>query len=149
MSLLLDTNVVSELRKPRANPNVTQWAETVGKREAFLSVITIREIEAGVMLVERRDSAQGQLLRAWLEEQVLVEYADRLLDVDLAVARRAAAVHVPNPRPERDALIAATALTHGLAVVTRNASDFEPMGVATVDPWAADPSSAGKHHDRA
>ncbi len=135
MTLLLDTNVVSELRKPRPDHNVGSWAETITKRDAFISVITIREIEAGVLLVERRDADQGRLLRAWLEERVLLEYADRLLDVDLAVARRAAALHVPHPRPERDALIAATALTHGLTVVTRNTSDFAPMGVALLNPW--------------
>ena len=135
MTLLLDTNVVSELRKPRPDPNLAAWAETITKRDAFISVVTIREIEAGVLLVERRDADQGRLLRAWLEERVLLEYADRLLDVDLAVARRAAALHVPDPRPERDALIAATALTHGLTVVTRNAADFAPMGVAILNPW--------------
>ena len=135
MTLLLDTNVVSELRKPRPDPNLAAWAATITKRAAFISVVTIREIEAGVLLVERRDADQGRLLRAWLEERVLLEYADRLLDVDLAVARRAAALHVPDPRPERDALIAATALTHGLTVVTRNTSDFAPMGVAILNPW--------------
>lgn len=135
MTLLLDTNVVSELRKPRPDPNLAAWAETITKRDAFISVVTIREIEAGVLLVERRDADQGRLLRAWLEERVLLECADRLLDVDLAVARRAAALHVPDPRPERDALIAATALTHGLTVVTRNTSDFAPMGVAILNPW--------------
>lgn len=137
MSLLLDTNVVSELRRPKAHHDVVRWAETVAKREAFLSVITIREIEAGVMMIERRDAAQGRLLRAWLEEQVLVEYADRIVDVDLAVARRAAGLHVPDPRPERDGLIAATALTHGLTVVTRYVADFEPMGVKVINPWKA------------
>ncbi len=135
MSLLLDTNVVSELRKATANVNVARWAERLAKRDAFLSVITIRELEAGVLLVERRDPAQGKHLRAWLERQVMADYGDRLLDVDLAVARRAAALHVPDPRPERDALIAATALTHGLTMVTRNTGDFEPLGVTLINPW--------------
>ena len=92
---------------------------------------------AGIILVERRDERQGAVLRSWLEERVLVQYADRLLPVDLAVARRAAALHVPDPRPERDALIAATALVHGLVVVTRNVSDFAPTGVEVLDPWSA------------
>ena len=135
MSLLLDTNVVSELRKPSASPAVVTWANGLQRREAFLSVVTVREIEAGVLLVERRDPRQGALLRSWLEEQILVNYRDRLLPVDLAVARRAAALHVPDPRPERDALITATALVHGLTVATRNVADFEPMGVAVIDPW--------------
>ncbi len=134
MSLLLDTNVVTELRKSSAHVNVARWAERLAKREAFLSVITIRELEAGVLLVERRDPTQGQHLRAWLERQVLADYRDRVLDVDLAVARRAAALHVPDPRPERHALIAATALTHGLTVVTRNTGDFETLGVTLINP---------------
>lgn len=138
MTFLLDTNVVSELRKLGADARVARWAERLDKREAFLSVVTVREIEAGVILVERRDGRQGALLRAWLEEKVLVEYADRLLSVDLPVARRAATLHVPDPRPERDALIAATALVHGLTVATRNVGDFEPMGVGLVNPWQAE-----------
>lgn len=137
MSLLLDTNVVSELRKPAADERVVRWAADLSKREAFLSVITIREIEAGVLLVERRDQRQGALLRGWLEENVLRGYADRILPVDLAVARRAAGLHVPDPRPERDALIAATALERGLTVATRNVADFAPMGVVLVNPWGA------------
>lgn len=135
MSLLLDTNVVSELRKPNADPQVARWAEGMDKRDAFLSVITIRELEAGLLLVERRDPNQGARLRSWFERQVLVDYADRLLDIDLAVARRAASLHVPDPRPERDALLAATALVHGLTVVTRNTRDFEPLGVKVTNPW--------------
>jgi toxin FitB len=135
VSFLLDTNVVSELRKPSADRHVIGWASTLDKRDAFISVVTIREIEAGVLLAERRDIAQGAMLRTWLEEQVLLTYAARILPVDLAVARRAAALHVPDPRPERDALIAATALVSGLTVATRNLADFAPMGVAAVNPW--------------
>lgn len=135
MTFLLDTTVVSELRKARADEHVATWAAGLALRESFLSVITIRELEAGVLLVERRDPRQGAPLRTWLEEQVLHEFADRLLPVDLAIARRAGALHVPNPRPERDALIAATALVHGLTVATRNTTDFTPTGVAVLNPW--------------
>ena len=135
MSYLLDTNVVSELRKRTADAHVARWADGIPKREAFLSVVTIREIEAGVLLVERRDERQGRLLRRWLETDVIAGYAARILPVDLPVARRAAALHVPDPRPERDALIAATALVHGLTVATRNQSDFAPMQVTVVNPW--------------
>ena len=138
MTFLLDTNVVSELRKPGADSRVVAWAGRLPLRDTFLSVITIRELEAGVLLVERRDRRQGRLLRRWLEEQVLGTYGDRLLPVDLAIARRAAALHVPDPRPERDALIAATALVHGLTVATRNVSDFEPTGVSVLNPWETD-----------
>jgi predicted nucleic acid-binding protein len=137
VSFLLDTNVVSELRNVSADARVVAWASALPKREAFVGVVTIREIEAGVMLVERRDAQQGSALRTWFEVNVLLGYADRILPVDLAVARRAAALHVPDPRPERDALIAATALDRGLTVATRNVADFAPMGVAVVNPWAA------------
>jgi len=136
VTFLLDTNVVSELRKRTADPQVVAWASSLQKREAFLSVVTVREIEAGVLLVERRDGEQGARLRAWFEKSVLGGYADRILPVDLTVARIAAQLHVPDPRPERDALIAATALAHGATVVTRNVGDFEPMGVRVLDPWA-------------
>ncbi|MFS3126930.1 type II toxin-antitoxin system VapC family toxin [Nocardioides sp. Bht2] len=135
MAYLLDTNVVSELRKANPDHRVAAWAEEIGRRDAFISVVTIREIEAGVLAVERRDAPQGAPLRGWLEGTVLTRYADRLLPVDLAVARRAATLHVPDPRPERDMLIAATALEHGLIVATRNVSDFEPTGAKIVNPW--------------
>ena len=131
---LLDTNVVSELRKRSANARVTAWASGLAKRNAFMSVVTVREIEAGVLLVARRDRDQGDLLQSWLDD-VLLRYADRILPIDLAVARRAARLHVPDPRPERDALIAATALVHGLTVATRNTADFAPTGVALINPW--------------
>ncbi|MFT3872967.1 MAG: type II toxin-antitoxin system VapC family toxin [Nocardioides sp.] len=137
MSFLLDTNVVSELRRRTADEHVVRWAAAIDRRQAFVSVVTVREIEAGVLLTERRDAHQGALLRSWLDEQILIGYADRLLPVDLTVARRAAALHVSDPRPERDALIAATALVHGLTVATRNVSDFEPTGVPVVNPWEA------------
>ncbi|MFO8151633.1 type II toxin-antitoxin system VapC family toxin [Thioalkalivibrio sp.] len=135
---LLDTNVVSELRKVRAgraHPSVATWAETVDASTLYLSVITIQELEMGVLLAERRDGTQGALLRAWLNAHVLPAFEGRVLPVDTAVALRSAALHVPNPRPVRDALIAATALVHGMPVVTRNTADFEPTGVRTINPW--------------
>lgn len=135
---LLDTNVVSELRRAKtgkANPHVVVWAERVSVASLFLSAVTVLELEMGVLLIERRDPAQGTLLRAWLDERVLPAFAGRILPVDTAVARRCARLHVPDPRSERDALIAATALVHGLTVVTRNVADFAPMGVEILDPW--------------
>jgi predicted nucleic acid-binding protein len=101
----------------------------------FMSVIGVQEIEIGVLLAERRDPPQGRMLRRWLEEHVLHAFADRLLPVDTSVARRSAALHVPNPRPVRDALMAATALVHGLTIVTRNVPDFRGTGVALLNPW--------------
>jgi len=133
---LLDTNVISELRKAsRAHVSVRAWAESAKARSFWLSAITVLELEIGVLRIERRDPAQGALLRQWLEKGVLAQFEERILDVDVAIARRSARLHVPDSRPERDALIAATALTHGLAVVTRDAGDFEPMGVAVINPW--------------
>jgi len=135
---LLDTNVVSELRKAKAGKadrNVAAWAAEVSVASLFLSAITIQELEIGTLLAERRDPAQGAILRAWLERHVLPAFADRILPIDEDVARRSARLHVPDPRPLREALIAATALVHGMTVVTRNVAGFEPTGVAVLDPW--------------
>lgn len=135
---VLDTNVISELRKAkagRADPNVLAWAAGVMPASLFISAITILELEAGVLLMERRDPVQGAALRAWLTTQVLTAFAGRVLPVDVAVAQRCARLHVPDPRAERDALIAATALVHGMTVVTRNVADFEATGVAIINPW--------------
>ena len=101
----------------------------------FLSVITILELEKGVLAVERRDVAQGRMLRIWLDGPVLAAFADRILPIDMTVARRCAPLHVPDPRPERDTLIAATALVHGLTVVTRNEADFNASAVPLLNPW--------------
>lgn len=135
---LLDTNVVSELRKAKAGKadrNVTAWAASVPASGLFLSAISILELETGILLVERRDPAQGAVLRAWVDDHVLPAFAGRVLPVDTVVAQRCARLHVPDPRSDRDALIAATALVHGLTVVTRNVADFAPTGVALLNPW--------------
>ena len=146
MSYLLDTNVVSELRKTRtrrANLNVVAWARGVPTSGMFLSAISVLEIETGVLLAERRDPLQGAALRSWLDLSVLPTFARRILPVDTEVALRCARLHVPETRPDRDALIAATALVHGMTIVTRNVSDFAPTGVAIVDPWAYRDGRAG------
>jgi toxin FitB len=135
---LLDTNVISEIRKARAGKadrHVAHWASSLPVADLFVSVIAIHEIEIGVLLAERRDPPQGRLLRAWLDVHVLRAFADRILPVDTIVARRSAHLHVPRTRPVRDALIAATALVHGMTVVTRNVSDFVPTGVEVLNPW--------------
>ncbi|MCV5261086.1 type II toxin-antitoxin system VapC family toxin, partial [Escherichia coli] len=132
---VLDTNVVSELRKARTgkiDPNVAAWAESMDAADLFVSSITIMELELGILSVERRDAVQGSVLRSWLEQHVLPEFSGRTLPVDTAVALRCARLHVPDKRGERDALIAATALVHGMTVVTRNVADFEPTGVQII-----------------
>lgn len=135
---LLDTNVIAELRKaksPKIDRKVLVWANGVSAAKSFLSVITVLELEKGTLLMERRDSRQGTVLRSWIDTQVLPAFRDRILPVDTAVAQRCARLHVPAPRPDRDALIAATALVYGLRVVTRNVDDFAPTGVEIVNPW--------------
>lgn len=138
---LLDTNLVSELRKVKAgkaNPGVAAWADAVEAGLLFISAVTLHELELGVLLMERRDPGQGALLRQWLDQAVLPAFTGRILPIDDAVARRSAALHVPDPRPFRDGLIAATALVHSLVVVTRNLSDFEATGVRLLNPWRED-----------
>lgn len=133
---LLDTNIVSELRKgTKADSNVLSWARAVSTSSLFLSVITILEIEAGVLQKERKDPSQGAILRSWLDSHVLPSFSDKILNIDVAVALRCAKLHIPNPRSERDALITATALVHGLIVVTRNIKDFKETGVELLNPW--------------
>lgn len=138
MSWLLDTNVVSELRKlgdGEADANVVAWIEAEDAESFFISAITILELERGVLGIQRRDAAQGARLRAWLDTHVRPSFTGRILPVDDAVATRCAHLHVPDRRNEADALIAATALVHGMAVATRNVRDFEGTGVVVVDPW--------------
>ncbi|BCH54768.1 type II toxin-antitoxin system VapC family toxin [Agrobacterium vitis] len=140
MNYLLDTNVVSELRKVgdgKADRNVTEWIGAQDSRTLFISAITILEMERGILSLQRRDAAQGSRLRTWMDGRVRPEFAERILVIDDAVATRCAHLHIPDRRNESDALIAATALVHGLAVVTRNIQDFERTGVVLINPWAA------------
>lgn len=135
---LLDTNVVSELRKVRAgkaNPNVARWADNVDANQLYLSVISVQELEIGVLLVERRDAVQGAMLRTWLNDHVLPAFAGRILPVDTKIALRSAHMHVPDPHPVRDGLIAATALIHGMTIVTRNVDDFIRTDGMVLNPW--------------
>lgn len=135
---VLDTNVVSELRKAKAGKadrKLAVWAASVPADALFISAITILELETGVLLVLRRDAKQGALLRAWLDQHVLPAFSGRVLPADTAVAQRCAALHVPDPRSQRDALIAATAMVHNMTVVTRNVADFVATGAPLLNPW--------------
>jgi len=133
---ILDTNVVSELRKGnKAHENVRTWAQKLPAVSLYLSAISILELEIGILLIERRDRKQGAVLRAWMDRHVLPAFDGRVLAIDTTVVQRCAAFHVPKPKSDRDALIAATAMVHGMTIATRNVSHFQPMGVALVDPW--------------
>jgi predicted nucleic acid-binding protein len=133
---LVDTNVVSELRKlERADRKVWSWATTIPPLQSFLSVMSLQEIELGILRIERKDPSQATQIRRWFIQSLLPSFAGRILPIDEAVALKTASLHVPDPRPERDALIAATALVHGLTVATRNVRDFAPMGVRLINPW--------------
>ena len=133
---LLDTNVISELRtgKPQADARVLAWAASVPLAAQYVSVLTWLEIDIGILRLQRRDAAQAQALRAWLDG-VRALFAERSLPVDDAVVQCCAPLHVPDPAPPHDALIAATALQHSLTLVTRNVRDFVHMGVALFNPW--------------
>lgn len=136
---LLDTNVLSELRKltsKNCHPNVKAWVATRKPSQLFTSVICLFEVERGILQVARKDAAQAKRLRDWHDLHLIPGFDDRILPVTQAIASQCAALHVPDPKPEMDALIAATARVHGLTLVTRNMRDFEPMGVRCVNPWA-------------
>jgi predicted nucleic acid-binding protein len=133
---ILDTNVISELRRAgKAHPSVVQWADARPVTQFFLSVVTILELDLGVHRVMRKDPAQGKVLRHWIDTQILTRFDGRILVNDTAVARQCARLHDPDPRSERDALIAATALVHGMTVVTRNVADFDISGLRVFNPW--------------
>ncbi len=137
-----------EVSADKADLRVTTWAARVPAAALFISVITMLELELGVLLVQRRDAEHGALLRRWLDERALPAFEGRILAVDTAVARRCARLHVPDPRAERGALIAATTLVHGMTLVTRKAADFEPMRVEVLNPWAAQQQAAHRRPAR-
>lgn len=136
---LLDTNVISEMRKygtGRAAPGVIAWSRSVPEQSLYLSSIVVQEIEIGILQLEwRKDRDQARIVRSWLEDSLLPRFADRILPVDIAVARRSAQLHVPDVRQYRDGLIAATALVYGMTLITRNTKDFEGTGLHLLNPW--------------
>jgi predicted nucleic acid-binding protein len=133
---LIDTDVISALRRRHlVEPRVLAWIDATPDIDMFISSVTVLEIEYGALLRRRRDEPQGRLFFDWIRRVILPSFAGRILAFDAEAALRCAALHVPNPRPERDAMIAATALVHGFTVVTRNVRDFAPMGVPLLNPW--------------
>lgn len=133
---LLDTNVISELRRrEKADKNVVKWADAIPLPRFFLSAISIFEIELGTLRIARKDAAQRAVFRSWIDDQILPRFEGRILAVDAVVAKRCAHLHVPDPCAERDAMIAATAIVHGLTIVTRNVADFKNIDVSLLNPW--------------
>jgi predicted nucleic acid-binding protein len=136
--MLLDTNIISELRKVRsgrAAPAVVRWESTVSATELMLSVITIQEIEIGILRLARKDPRQAAVLREWLTQHVLATFRDRILPVTTEVALRCATLLIDDDRSCEDALIAATAFVHNMPIVTRNVDDFADTGVRVINPW--------------
>ena len=139
MSYLIDTNVVSELRKGgRCDPNVTTWFEGVPDDQVFLSVLTIGEIRKGIEHIRRRDPQSARVLDAWLDRLAL-DHASRLLPINQAIAEEWGRLNVPDPLPVIDGLLAATARVHSLTLATRNVRDVEATGVRCVNPFEPQP----------
>ncbi|GAA4173154.1 type II toxin-antitoxin system VapC family toxin [Gryllotalpicola koreensis] len=135
MGYLLDTNVVSALRRPGLNPRAAEWASGIPLGELFISAFTVAEIERGVRRAESSDPAQGEMLRHWFEQGVVPGFAGRVLPFDFAAARVLAGWPVPEGAPMDDALIAAVAAANDLTMATRNLKHVEPLGVPLVNPW--------------
>jgi predicted nucleic acid-binding protein len=148
---ILDTNVLSELRhgKSQPSPAVRAWAALLPQSRFYLSAITVLEHELGVVRLERRTPPQGSALRAWWDA-TLKAFADRILPLDAKAARICATLHVPYPKSYRDSMVAATALAHGFAVVTRNVDDYRAIaGLTLVNPWEHDPDAREPTADEA
>lgn len=135
---LLDTNVLSELRKAgsnKANANVIEWAKDKATSNLFISSISVLEIEMGILQLKRKDPKQAAIYSTWLNDHVLKAFSDRVLPFDTSIALKCAQLHVPNPKSERDAMIAATCIVHGFALVSRNEKDFQHINVELINPW--------------
>lgn len=134
MKYLLDTNVLSDARK-QSHPGLNSWLATQPRDNVAISVVSLLEIERGVLRVERRDPDAGKHLRSWLDNEIPMTFRRSILPIDKSISIQAARLHVPDPMPEMDALIAGTALAHDLTLVTRNVKDFHRSGIQLLDPW--------------
>lgn len=135
---LLDTNILSESRKlgtPKIDPRAARWLAEVDAETTFVSAMTIFELERGIRQMERRDAKQGAALRRWFNDQIMTTYENRTLPLSRAVALICARLHIPDPKSERDAWIAATGIDAGLTLVSRNVADFSGMGVGLINPF--------------
>ena len=135
---LLDTNVISEIRKVnagKANINVAQWTSQTSQSLMYVSVISLMEIEQGILRLERKDTVQACLLKDWFHNIVLPSFDNNVVNIDKNIALTCATLHVPDKQPANDSLIAATALVHDLTLVTRNTKDFEQTGVKLFNPF--------------
>ncbi|MBA3519812.1 MAG: type II toxin-antitoxin system VapC family toxin [Rhizobiales bacterium] len=133
---LLDTDVLSASRRPeKAGQGLETWVANTNPRDMFLSAVSILEIKIGALRLSRRDQRRGAALDEWIRDRVLTKFEGRIIPFDALTALRCAPFHVPNTPPERDAMIAATALQHRFTIVTRNVRDFQRMGVPYLNPW--------------
>lgn len=135
---IVDTNVVSELRKQRkTDPQVLHWFRQQSGDNFYLSVITILEAEQGFLKLQRYDKPQAASLRTWIDHHLLESFSGRILSIDTQTAQYCARMHVPDRKSYGDGVIAATALVHNFTVVTRNMADFESTGAKLLNPWLA------------
>jgi hypothetical protein len=138
--LLLDTNVLSELRKvrgPRVNARFAAWAEAMDPASVRIPAMALYELELGILRMERKDPRQGAALRSWFTYAVLGSFAGRIEPITAEIAREAARLMVPRTRNQPDAFIAATSIVLNMPLVTRNVKHFRPMGVRVINPWEA------------
>lgn len=138
MKYLLDTNVLSEYRKVEkgtANPNFVKWQQHILLNQLYLSSITVMEINIGILRLARKDKKQASILKNWLDNKVLPNFKQQVLSFDLTTAIICSELHIPDPRPERDTMIASTALQHNLILVTRNVKDFNIPNLSILNPF--------------
>ncbi|WP_228777398.1 type II toxin-antitoxin system VapC family toxin [Lonepinella koalarum] len=138
MMFLIDTNVISELRKiplGDANVNVSEWAMRIPEEHIFISVVSIMEIKRGILTLQRRDPTQAKIIQQWFENIIKAQFQSRILPINLKTAEICATLHAPNKRPENDAWIAAIALEHNLTLATRNVKDFDIAELKIFNPW--------------